>query len=77
MGTGQGVGLGLYICRELVGLHGGEIRADSEAGRGSTFTFTIPQTPMAQRAALIPAGQDSPQNHRRQDREAPLAKLQP
>ena len=77
MGTGQGVGLGLYICRELVGLHGGEIRADSEAGRGSTFTFTIPQTPMAQRAALIPACQDSPPNHRRQDREAPLAKLQP
>jgi signal transduction histidine kinase len=36
-----GTGLGLAITRSLVELHGGEIRAASELGRGSTFTVTL------------------------------------
>ncbi|WP_454726314.1 MULTISPECIES: sensor histidine kinase [Cupriavidus] len=38
----KGTGLGLPLCRRLAGLLHGEIHVRSEAGRGSTFTLTIP-----------------------------------
>ena len=37
-----GSGLGLTIARRLVEAHGGELRAESEPGHGSRFSFTIP-----------------------------------
>lgn len=42
-GRGIGSGLGLAIARGIVEAHGGTIRAESEVGRGSTFSFTIPR----------------------------------
>jgi signal transduction histidine kinase len=39
----EGSGLGLYICQGIMSAHGGRIWASSEgAGRGSTFSFTLP-----------------------------------
>jgi signal transduction histidine kinase len=42
VGDGEGSGLGLAITKDILRLHGCMIRADSEPGKGSTFSFTLP-----------------------------------
>ena len=38
----DGTGLGLYVVREIVALHGGVVTVESEVGRGSVFTVRLP-----------------------------------
>ena len=53
----RGLGLGLFICKELVSRQGGRIWVTSEAGRGSSFFFTLPvfgkNTPLTTRDHMI------------------------
>jgi PAS domain S-box-containing protein len=53
-----GLGLGLYVTRNIVEAHGGTIRVSSRAGHGSSFTIELPKRPPAKRADLA-AGSSS------------------
>jgi signal transduction histidine kinase len=37
----SGIGLGLYLCRQIIKAHGGEIGVISSPGQGTTFWFTL------------------------------------
>lgn len=56
-----GTGLGLVICKQLCTLLGGEIEVDSEEGKGTTITFTIPlqlaEDPESENSQLYPRTQ--------------------
>jgi signal transduction histidine kinase len=38
----SGMGIGLYVVKEIVELHGGAVEVISQEGQGSTFTITLP-----------------------------------
>lgn len=38
----EGVGLGLYLCRQIIQAHNGKVWAESEEGKGSIFFFSLP-----------------------------------
>jgi PAS domain S-box-containing protein len=40
--TYPGLGIGLYICNQIIKRHGGEMAVESSLGRGSTFSFSLP-----------------------------------
>jgi signal transduction histidine kinase len=41
----QGLGIGLFICSEIIQRHSGYCDVESEVGKGSTFYFKIPLRP--------------------------------
>ncbi len=51
-----GTGIGLSITRNLVNLHGGRIKVESEPGRGSIFSFTLPAADPLENTAFTAVG---------------------
>ncbi|MDN3656911.1 PAS domain-containing sensor histidine kinase [Ferruginibacter paludis] len=41
----EGIGLGLFLCKQIIHAHNGHVWAESEEGDGSTFYFSIPLRP--------------------------------
>lgn len=57
--TQGGAGLGLSIAQKIVKNHGGEMKVQSELGKGSVFTFSIPAYGDAQPASGTPSAKGS------------------
>ena len=47
--TVSGLGLGLFVAREIIAAHGGSITVTSEIGTGTTFTVRLPAEAPAKR----------------------------
>jgi signal transduction histidine kinase len=60
----EGTGIGLALVRELVNEHGGTARVESEVGRGTTFTVTIPTGTAHLPAPRVAKGGDGPTDTR-------------
>jgi sigma-B regulation protein RsbU (phosphoserine phosphatase) len=62
-GNRTGFGLGLYIAKEIVTLHGGRMWVASEPGSGSRFSFTLPLYSLANLLFPVITYQGSLRNH--------------
>jgi two-component system, OmpR family, sensor kinase len=50
-----GLGLGLFISKQIVEAHGGRIELESSAGAGATFTVRLPRASAHQGSMAVPA----------------------
>ena len=68
-----GTGLGLAISRKIVEMMRGNIRIESEVGKGASFIFTIQAELPARKAAVPPAGKAAPEPPARAETALPEA----
>lgn len=61
--VGKGTGLGLHICQEIVQDHGGQIRVESHARRGTTFAVEIPVVAVKEPEVKEQAKPEQPQSY--------------
>jgi CheY-like chemotaxis protein len=61
--VGKGTGLGLSICQEIVRDHGGEIRVESHARRGTTFVIEVPIVPIEEPEELVAVEPEAPRSY--------------
>jgi signal transduction histidine kinase/ligand-binding sensor domain-containing protein/CheY-like chemotaxis protein len=73
----EGTGIGLSLTRELVGLHRGTINVESEAGRGSVFTISLPLGRAHLRAEEVSDRAEAVEADQASDVEIPLAETLP
>ncbi|HET6372887.1 MAG TPA: ATP-binding protein, partial [Candidatus Polarisedimenticolia bacterium] len=66
----EGTGIGLSIARNILRQHGCVIRVESEEGRGSVFSFTLPLAPKAR--GVTSARSDASSAQKEPDHETPL-----